>query len=433
MALGRLWEKRGLYPVAVLLAVCFLVARNWGALNHPAAMVEDGKYILGYFYENPDIASVWRYYASYVSVGPNLVGWVVAGLPLIAQPFFLVAVPLVLFAAVAALPAWNQIVIPGLETPVSRLSLVAVFLLAPIANGALVQMSMYSLWSMLMFVSFLALFWRPSGRVTTVAITILALLAIFSHPIVICLLPILAWRIWTEWRSGSAWVFSLFAVGICSYLLVAVERGGGGTGSGGFEMLGFARLLLERVVFEAVFGTFVRMNLIWNDLAWVMWIVSGLILLGLAVAAVSCGSRPMLWASVPVVYLLLAYAAVGYVSRGGFLDLSYAHRYTFPSKILLIILGFMLLAPVAKALLARGRIATGLVFGMAVVWVLASVGLQQRYYRHSPDEAARLSAFLGEVSDLEHSAKEFCRVLDRGEWSIRMSRPPSSECRLPAE
>ncbi len=409
----------------MLVCALLFVLKDPSGLLAPTASLEDGTYLLAYFHENPGISSVWRFYASYVSLGPNLIGYLASLFPLTLQPGLFVASSVTIAAATAALPFWRQLDISGLNGP-ARLALVFILVLAPVGNSALIFLVMYSLWHMLFFLCLIVLFWVPAGRFSAIVISILGILAISSHPGSIVLLPFMVWRAVTASDPRVRKTMWIFFVMLLAYLALGIDWGSGqGTDISASAAVLTLRVMAERVLFETFFGTFIRMHLVYNDLIPVMWAISGValaLIAGLIVWLLRTDRTRARDISI-VLLISLGFAAFSTVTRGGFLDLPFGHRYSYVScwllAVAIVIAGS---AAIARLPLSK-KLSSSVVLVLILIWGGASWGLQSRYYHRADraDEAARLAQFLETAESLIAQNAPYCVILDRDEWSIRLS------------
>src|SRR5215510_4480799 len=74
---NRCWT---LALAALLVHLTLNFARGPGALLEPSLAFEDGRDIFAFYYNQRDPASVLRFYVGYISLVPNLIGYLTLGL-----------------------------------------------------------------------------------------------------------------------------------------------------------------------------------------------------------------------------------------------------------------------------------------------------------------------------------------------------------------
>ena len=195
-------------------------------LRFPLAMFEDGKYQIEYFHKNPQLSAVWRYYASYVSLFPNLIGYLISFLPLVWQPFSLSIAALLIAGVSFSILAADGLRIPTLGR---KQKLVVLFFLcvAPAGNGALFTVATYSFWHLLFFQILVVLFWRFEVKLSSALVFGLCVLSTFSNPVSLMLVPLLALRAYSSGTGISLVVYVLLIVFSLIYLATGVSFGGG--------------------------------------------------------------------------------------------------------------------------------------------------------------------------------------------------------------
>jgi hypothetical protein len=210
----------------VILAI--LVFRCGNALRYPVLFGEDGTHLFMFYMENRGLDSLFRAYAGYVSFAPNMMGWLIGTLPLVAQPFVLAGNAVLVSVMCFWLFSSERFaqVLPDL-----RLRCVACvgMALVPMGNFALVTCTMFVNWHLLLAVSLLALATPPRttfGRISEFGFVWLCL---WTNPVSIVLLPIFLWRALRVSELPSLFdrgTYGAYAVLVLLYQLLFVGTGG---------------------------------------------------------------------------------------------------------------------------------------------------------------------------------------------------------------
>lgn len=252
----------------------------------PPLSYEDGRDFFAFFYNHRDPDSILRFYAGYVSLVPNLVGYLAMGLPTSWAPRALAWIPGLFAALACALPFWTFR--SWMTSPLWRAGTCFTLALLPVGNRLFLSSTAYSLWTLLLILVWLSLTRPPATwRGALLRGSVMAAL-ICSHPLSLALAPVYAYQLGAEgWRgvrtkgpegpTGVRWLRVLFP----SVLLVVLGLYGAfGIAPGGLESpaplsaLGLTvQLLLERVVFGTVFGDAVLLTL--RGAGAVAWIYGG--------------------------------------------------------------------------------------------------------------------------------------------------------------
>ena len=292
---------------------------------------EDAGVLFAHYYNRAD--SFFIYYMGYVSVGPNILGWLATRAPtrLIGQAFVLVSVLSAAYAlSVLYLPRFRALIPSDRARWLSCLWLSVL----PIGNGAILRAATWSFWPMLLAAGLLlAQPAAPRSRGRWFELAYLAI-AVCSCPVSLVLVPVClynAWRLRDAFRRTASIGLALLVV---AYAVVMRREIGAPYwvewsfkwSAEKLDLLYAAKHLVlvigDRVVFEPLATSFVRNQLIWNGL-FVCTVVGGLMLLFALVLAVR--RLPMLAelvrrnASVLAVlgYLSIAITAVSVATRFG--------------------------------------------------------------------------------------------------------------------
>ncbi len=414
--------------LALLLGVAVVtLLRSYAAFRHPTLHYEDGA-LLAYCADRPGPAGIFRFYAGYLSLGPNLVAYLASLFPIHSVPYVMGACSLgVTSLALAALSLERfRFVIPG---DGERRALVGLLAALPLGDFALHSVTVYSIWHLLWLLILFSAAPAPRGVIGATAQTALLGVAAWSHPLAVVCLPVCAVaflrRRSLSDRASSASLLTLIA----AYLLLGIQWRALPSGLGGAAALGAAlEYLSQRVVFETLFGAVLRHELHVRGHALLIHVVSvAAVIAGVCLLRrrASCGGTAWL---LPAAAGLLAVGITWLVAATRFDAVddglgAWEQRYFQVQRLLLVSAGWMLASPLLARLGRRWRVA-------AIVAVLAwTVGLNladRACFASSVEEGRRVEAFLADVARQERHREAGLPyasplVLDRGGyWDIRI-------------
>ena len=415
----RSWAFVALWIFAA--AVVFL--RSYYAFVLPALWVDDGVALFSHFRNHPSASEILHSYHGYVSVLPNLVGWLAAKFPPTLSARLLIVYALAassLAPVFFALPRFRCI----LPSDRSRIFLCVILVSLPLGNFRLASLAMFSLWNLLLIVALALLAPSPQRRLRFLLEMALLMLAVCSHPLSIVLLPLCLLRCVRSRGRNSQLAGGILAATILFYFFNGIDASGA-SASSALRSLGLAPVLIaHRVIFESFFGNNMREGIQAAGNAWFMQAVAGFVVAALSI---------WLWrtrrnwmelrtALLQTSYLILAISFLVILGR----DIdpridpgSWGQRYSIvPQYIFLLSLGVLAVRTIPQPRTKAGwSTAAALLVGIGAV-VLLNVQ-NTRYFRSSPHEGKRVAAFLAELqADGPHPSRP--HVLSRGCWSIRI-------------
>ncbi len=384
-----------LRPVLLWLGIAaVLAARSWAHLDAPILGHEDGTIQLAFFFNQPDFAGIFRRYAGYVSLLPNLAGWAASLLPLPAIPFALAGFALAcatssLFLATTA--RWRFLV----ASDRARAALALVLAALPLGKAYLSTNSVYAQWSLLLLLTLLVAGPAPRSRGGLVA------LLAASHPLSAVCLAVCAGNLWLFRTRRDLLCNGWTAVCVALYLAVGVGSGADIDLSAGRWALGF-QTFLARVCLECLAGGEPTGALLRGE-AWAAFVLGGALLalyLGnvaaLAPPAWRLGHFLLLGASLGLVVVsCLARPEYG---ADLFLRTPEMQRYLYASKALF---AFGLLASFAQRFAPRPemRLAHGLYGLCAGLLLFAAWRGNEALYGSWPEERKAVASFLRRAQD----------------------------------
>lgn len=369
------------------LCLVILVLRDIPGAFSPPIRVEDASEMLSFYWRNSDPTRLFRIQSGYISLGPNLIGYISGHLQATVSIYLLHWFPLILAACTFSTLQLRDVEL--LTMTVRERSLVALALAAmPISNWALITNTMYSLWSMLIFSTVIVLFWRPKPGLRSVFI--FSLLAVFSwsHPLFILLVPALAIRIYFAARSGERIGFFILLLGALAYAAFGVEWVGGETHATRiYNLIPLAaesvQAFMSRAVTEPLISSKLRFDLIqkgYVDLT----VILGALITSTGIAAAFHWRRALTRRDVQQVLVILIYAGVfataSAMSGRIDIEIAWGQRYLYPSTYLLMLLVFWAVIKGIKRLPHLSSLAATI---LILVWLGFLNLLDRQFYNSS--------------------------------------------------
>ncbi|WP_299681703.1 hypothetical protein [uncultured Roseobacter sp.] len=396
-----------------------------GALA-PPLFNEDGPNMLDFYTASHAPADIFRFYGGYVSVGPNLLGYLFGFLPIAAAVYALYWVPIAIAALTFAVMCHPSFALPGMTRP-ERMFIALLLGLFPAANTALMTNTTFALWNLAILLFFLGLLWTPRTGVGAVAGAVFCVIAATSHPVSVILFPVLLWRVWQAQTALERWAFLPVTAVLPVYLLIGVAPDGSGDTPAIIATLWEAiRLFLERGIFETLFSTRVRSMFLHRDLAVGLWIIS-LGLLGVVIWQARGRVRLLV-----VVLLTLGFGNSLFcaVAREMPLENTWGHRYGYLTGVLFLLAAALSLLPAWRRWSPGLRWLRPAAITALTGLILLSLALKLPYYRTNPVKRMEVAQLLDTLQD---ATSPYCLRVDRGEWSFAVRDSENAECvTLPA-
>ena len=414
------------------LAICVL--RDLPGALSPPVRLEDAVYMLSFYWQDTDPANILRYYAGYVSIGPNLVGYVAGNAPGTVGIYILHWVPLVMAACAFATITLRDVDVFGLSLR-DRALLAIVLAVLPLANFALLTNTTYMLWSMLIMSSLLAVFWTPRPGFGSVILFGLLALTSMSHPLFILLAPVLALRVIFAATGFERIGFALILVLAFGYLALLVDFSGTGEGmsEGLLPLIADAlRMFTSRAVAEPILSSWIRFFVI-NRGGMIATIAFGCVvaLIGLVLLwrARATLSRAHLWQLLALLVLAVLFTSASTATGRAILETSWAHRYVYPSVFFVML---ALLWGLLKLLYSLPRGLRGLGFAMAAVWIAVLNWADVNFYRSDATDRRTTYDLVAEAARLSDLGTPYCLIKARDTWTIRLAEGVAEEGPCPA-
>ncbi|MFZ6027652.1 MAG: hypothetical protein ACOYYS_08055 [Chloroflexota bacterium] len=420
------------YPFVVVLLFLFTVAvglvRNRTAVLWPVLHNEDGRDLFAYYLNNPDVSGVFRFYAGYVSLGPNLIGYLATRLPAPLAPYFMVAVSLFLQSTAFSLFSLRRFRFL-IESDHLRLLFCLFIVLVPMGNYALSTAVMWSGWNFLLILFLLVLVPPPDkSSALYVMQLVFSCLAICSHPyslliVPICVVNLLRWPL----TSARCYHFSLL---ICTgiYAVMGLHQGEYPSDVSLAVLPVALKLFMQRVIFGAFAGDVLRAT--WFAQGFALRIYWFAVISSALLTALVLFSRKRFshrdWVNILILcYVIFSTVLVSVVGRAMVSNYEYytrlwEQRYFYISQLL----WFLLLSFVGNRLLVKFSWPCFLKFGVPVIFGIYLLWLNtidHQLFNTSTQSGRQVADFLSQVYVCQRGEqRQDVLLLDRGIWSIEI-------------
>ncbi len=393
------------WGLALLFAfsVTFWFMHGYYAFVWPTMACEDGELMFANYLMNPSITGIFRFYFGYISLLPNLIGYLSARLPPTWNPYLLAYCALLLKGAAHTIFALRRF--RGVVAADSTRWLICLVLAAlPLGDVLMFDNTTYSLWNMLWIL--LLLVYAPLGQSRSVQVGQFILMALFacSHPLSVVAIPLCLYNLYTRRQPADYWVNGGLIIVIGLYLALGVAPEKEPVRSLIGSVFYTPLYLLNRVVFEALFTYHFRLLLQTAGLAWVIYSSALLIVGGLGFwywrqrHTFSFHTHLQLWI---VLYVIVALTWLSVYSRAmnatshmGAWNLRYFYIQQYLFWLILLIAIYPMLNTAMLKAGATVLLVGYLVFTNYISW---------DYLRTWPEDGWRLAEFLQQVEAYQHS------------------------------
>ena len=396
--------------------------------------------MFAFYINHSESAGIFRSYGGYISLLPNLIGYVATRLSISFSPYFMVFSSLWITSCaftVFALPRYRF----ALASDKGRMALCLILGLLPLGNSAIRSSITYSQWHLLWL--FLILILAPLPRSTLGRIGQLGFLVVtaWSHPLSILGIPLLGLTAIVRWKKDEIFNSVGLITAIVAYQLIGVDASDA-IQKISFSSIGLAgKYILHRVVFESIFGNRLRLLLHEQQMDWMI------LLFALSAIGILClllwNERRRIsngnWLWIGGLTVIIAGVSLGSVigrSMDGNTHLGgWEQRYFYIQQ-----MAFVLTCSIALFYFLSSRqwsaqsrslwIRLGIVVGVSLVWSNFS---NRVWFDTSAEAGQKVQAFVREVdSRLSHShemADGSMMIFDRGGgfWDIRIDISSANE------
>jgi len=422
-----------LLPLAWLFVFVTLIIflRSPSAFLHPMLPYEDGTHLYAFYVGNPDLSRLFRFYAGYISLGPNAAGYLISNAAPVTAPYLMPLASLVIAGAAMTVFALRRFrcIIPS---DAGRVAICVAIAAMPLGDYGITSYLSYSLWNLLLIALLLTAAPLPASRPARLLQFAFTSLAIWSNPLSVVFIPLclglLYYRRTPEDRAFNAGLIAVTLLYIA--LGIRPETGAGEAAPSSIAAAVFTpRYILDRVVFETFAGSRIRAALHNRGLSALVYV--GGACLSAAIAAALYLLRHRLTtahrrALAGAALLILALSLLSVVGRGIDADArlgAWNTRYFYIQRYALL-----LILAVAAALAIpelRRRFSLAIPAAAVVLFIIALNILERPFFTPPPARTAELLQFTRLVAaELDKPAAS--RSTDPlvfpkdGRWDIRV-------------
>lgn len=423
-----------LISAALFIGIFALLAvRSWEAVLLPVLGHEDGRDMFAFYFNNSSPCYILRYYAGYVSILTNAIGWAAMRLPLPASPYVftlasLVSATLGFYLLSRDEHAW---LIPDACT---RIIIVVALAILPLGQGYLVNNLAYSQWSLFFILIVLLSRWPlPSSIGGLSAYAVAVVLCAATHPLSILTVPLCVGQFVLNRHRSQRVVIAFCVCTIVAYQAIGVQHSINVTPSL-HSVLWAMKVFLARVSFESVFGARATTLLTAHGVGAYYVYAFGIMILCMIASMVLTSERQKRDAYIAGAMLLLAFAVVMISTMVRYVgpEIKWIHlkepgiqRYIYIPKIIFTIMILWQIVPRIQGTLRSQNVISRLAFLAACcVYVIAIIASNRFLYREPQAEGHRVQEFIYSVfADLRRAKHgepyQSRHVLDRGgPWDI---------------
>lgn len=205
----------------MIAGVC--AARCLPGYVDPVMIGEDWSILFEGHLWDRDLGRIVQPYAGYVSVGPQLVGWLVSFLPAAARGYALAWVAGLVAVVSLAWFASERFarLLPDHRT---RASVAVLLAILPLADAGLLCATMYAHWHLLFVLCLMPVAAAPATGRGRAGEIFVAVLCAWSHPLALVTAPLFGWRAWRESATARRHYLALAAV-VLAYPSFGIDWG----------------------------------------------------------------------------------------------------------------------------------------------------------------------------------------------------------------
>ncbi|GAA5528791.1 hypothetical protein [Herpetosiphon gulosus] len=426
------------------ISTIIIFVRGRTAFLYPNLFVEDG-YFFSYMLNNHTIDQIGFMYAGYRSIVPNIVIYLSLFSPFLPLSPYLMAL-FCLFNSAAAFTLFGlRRFRYFIENDDVRLIICLIMVLLPTGDYVLQSNTVYSIWNSFFVLLLLIMLPVSSSKLATIFQTIISLLIIFSHAMVLIIVPFCIYFLFKRPTLRDKIYHATLIAGVGLYMLTSVEPIKSETSFAPMN-LGFGvQLVFERVFFEGIFGNILRIELNQHTLYLAMAIG---IMIGLSLVGLIYRWRTYLPKSVLEQFFMIGFLIVGMtmmptISRNLLLqresllfDPWSANRYFYVQQLLLILvvlqLGYyrFIKSQILLGSITIKRMAVTTTAIIGLLWIGYLNYKHRPTFFNPPEQSGReVIYFLSSLDKHLHDPAKAAQPikLDRGVWSITYTGYDSSQ------
>jgi hypothetical protein len=409
-------------PVAI---ACFVIIalRDPDALLKPALPLEDAE-IFSYYHAARGVLAIFRFEAGYLHLLDELSGYLIAFFPIRWRPHLMAGLPMAASAVGFALfsaASFRRFVENDAQRAVVCLGLAAL----PLGNFAKVGVMDYLLWPLLVVVVMVMLA-EPRLSLRTgrgVALVATISMVCWTNPVCCALVPLFLYEAWRRRQSdpSSALGHLVLVAACCLYAVFGREPGTGIIK--GFEAVAeAAQLIIERVVFEASFGTAARMSFIQAGQWWVLHGVAAAVavLVVLALWPRLRDSADFRRLSAKIVFIIVSLSVLMPLLRNVWLESVWGRRYGYVQSILMALLILIAISYTVQRLHHLRRSLAALAVVMMGGWLAALNVHNNHLYRTQMFGGDELRLLLRRAAEAQRANRTETFRIDRPRWPVEI-------------
>ena len=410
---------RNFLLLAFCISLAILLTKNsFNSILFPVLSNEDASEQFSLFYNDHSIKNIFRYYAGYIQVFPNLLSYFITFLPVNLIPYLYAITAYGITALTYTL--FCGLIYNAFHNKYLALYVVVMISLLPLSNFAIIGSITYQIWNGLILLLLLFLLPKPKIIALRLPYVVFIVILIWSHPISIIFTPLWVMDLFLKDKNKvENGIFILAAMLYFFYGKISV-------GSVSLQYEYFFNLFAERVVVESIIGPLNRLFLIESYGHSALAILFALICLPvfsqLYISWKKMGSEGRR-VIVVLIYVMVSIFSATIIGRGlgsEYYEGSWAHRYTYVPKIIFIVICLISSFHFLKNSV-RYRYYHFIIFALIVVLSLNS----KLYYFTSPSVGKQLVEFVNSVPSkqvvCENGEKKYM-TLTRGTdlWEIKL-------------
>lgn len=422
------------YSFAVTFIFCLIVIvlRDPQSAISPPVRLEDARDMLSFYWRNDDPSAIFRFYAGYVSVFPNFIGYISGNISGILSIYLLHWAPLVLASLSFSIICRKDVNIMEMTDQQKTITAIALSLV-PMSNYALLTTATYFLWSMIIASTLLIVGWRPKPGPSAILLFLFVALTSMSHPLFILLTPFIAIRVIVSDNHFERYGFLCIILISFAYLFTLVDLSGSGKGAD----QGIIGLLVEamrsfasRAVAEPLMSSQMRAEFVYRGLIDGTVAFGLLVMLGIGVFIARrrhLMSQRQIWQLAALALLAALFTSASTATGRTNIEESWGQRYFYPSAFFVMLI---LIWCAFQALSSAPRSVRSAALALVAGWLVSINYLDAHYYQSSAQDRMTTYRLVTEADQLSHQGAPYCVRNDRDLWIIRLAEnwAPENDC-----
>lgn len=427
-------DKKYQHLMLYVVILSIFLIRSWDSLALPDLESEDGKFMLGYYFNKPFMESIIVPYNGYVSYTPNLLAWMTSKLPLTWVPRIL-TLESFLLCALAFFTLSNRGLAWLVPVKTHRNAIAIILALLPLGRDPLVSSLTYSQWNLFIIaISTVIIYPLPSMSFGLFLWSALLCFAALSMPLSIILMPFLVGQFFLHKELRQRLTVVMVIIVLALYQFFWVEHSGRMDISIAKFLFSF-KVFLSRVMFESFLGAKVTTLLVANGLSGYVYCFGLIFVLGLLSMIISGDQRTKNFVifcvavslAFLVVFISVMVRCTTLDERIYWLTEPTLQRYFYVSKVIVVFLFGWRLSRLIDPGYLSNKLLSSLLCVSAVIYLFAVNYSNKFLYSNNPAEGLRIGQLVAEASE-EYRKKQIglpytnIHKLDRGgAWTFTLS------------